>query len=233
MSPEICLRCGARSLSVCSAVDDARLGRIAALAVPETIAPGRGFIAEGEPANDFFNVTAGTARLFKLLPDGRRQITGFASVGDFLGLAAAAEYAFSAEAIDAVRCCRFSRPRLILLLAEFPALEDRLLQVAAHELTAAQEQMLLLGRKSARERVASFLLARARQPSSGGVARGVRLPMSRADIADYLGLTLETVSRTLTTLRAARLIAIPRAGEITILDAGRLHSIAGGFAVRA
>lgn len=205
------------------------------------IPAGATFIEEGQPATAFFNVTRGTARLFKLLADGRRQITGFAHVGHLLGLAVSDTFAFSAEAIEPVQLCRFSRPRLRALLDDFPAMEKRLLEVAANELVAAQEQMLLLGRKTARERVASFLLMQSRQVQSrqgqsrqGGVSEAlpgwIPVPMTRSDIADYLGLTIETVSRTLTRFRAEGLIEIPSHAALVIRDREALGNLADGLA---
>jgi len=225
---EPCASCDARPNSVCSAIDDRDLERLAAVAVVSKAEPGRAFINEGERATSFFNVTAGTARLFKLLPDGRRQITGFAGAGHFLGLAVSDTYAFSAEAIGLVFYCRFARPRLREVLDDFPALERRLLGVASNELVAAQEQMLLLGRKTAKERVASFLLARSVEtpPCTGPVQR-LSLPMTRSDIADYLGLTIETVSRTLTRLKMDRVIGIPNISDILIHDQHALEALAG------
>jgi CRP/FNR family transcriptional regulator len=234
--PLPCGQCEARPFSVCNAIDDADLARLAALAHPFAVDAGRSFIDEGDPAENFFNVTVGTAKLFKMLPDGRRQITGFAGMGHFLGLAVSATYAFGAEAVEPMRVCRFSRARLRLLLEDFPALERRLLEAASTELVAAQEQMLLLGRKTARERLASFLIARAegQTPVPSGCthrSRGsaVHLPMTRTDIADYLGLTIETVSRTLTRLRAEKLIEIPTPSEIVIRDGSALESLASGL----
>lgn len=235
-APEPCASCDARPLSVCNAIGDADLGRLAAIAVVSEVAAGQCFIDEGEPATSFFNVTAGTAKLFKLLPDGRRQITGFVGPGHFLGLAVSDTYAFSAEAIERVRFCRFQRAKLRKLLDDFPLMEKRLLEVAANELVAAQEQMLLLGRKTARERLASFLLARAEQQTMAPAgcahvarARAIHLPMTRTDIADYLGLTIETVSRTLTRLRGDRLIEIPSPSEIVLSNAPALENLAAGM----
>lgn len=222
-----CDHCDARPSSVCNAIPDHLLDRLAAASVVLDIPPGTTFITEGEPATAFFNVTRGTAKLFKLLPDGRRQITGFAHLGHFLGLAVSDTFAFSAEAIDPVKLCRFSRARLRVLLDDFPAMEKRLLEVAANELVAAQEQMLLLGRKTARERLASFLVMQSRggapcQPQR----RRIALPMTRSDIADYLGLTIETVSRTLTYFRTERLIDIPAQSELLIQDLEALENLA-------
>jgi CRP/FNR family transcriptional regulator len=225
-----CLTCEARQTSVCNAIADADLGRLAAIAIVTEAPAGRTFIDEGEPADCFFNITAGRAKLFKLLPDGRRQITGFAGVGHFLGLAVSDTYAFSAEAIEPVRYCRFSRTRLRKLLDDFPLMEKRLLEVAANELVAAQEQMLLLGRKTARERLASFLLMQSRQGLPCGHARRrFTLPMTRGDIADYLGLTIETVSRTLTWLRGQRMIELVAQNELMICNQRALESLAGGL----
>ena len=230
-----CAGCDARPFSVCNALDLRDLERLALLAVGLYVDAGRTFIEEGDPAEHFFNVTAGTAKLFKLLPDGRRQITGFAAMGTFLGLAVSSTYAFGAEAVEPMRICRFSRPKLRALLDNFPAMEKRLLEVASNELVAAQEQMLLLGRKTARERLASFLVTRAGCVSNGAspcgqrIAEKVTLPMTRSDIADYLGLTIETVSRTLTRFKSERLIDIPNAAEIVIRDHGALASLATGL----
>jgi CRP/FNR family transcriptional regulator, anaerobic regulatory protein len=220
-----CFTCEARALSVCSAIPDGDMSRLTTIMAVAEAAAGQGFIDEGEPATCFFNITAGTAKLFKLLPDGRRQITGFVGPGQFLGLAVSDTYAFSAEAIEQVRYCRFPRAALRAVLDDFPQLE-----VASNELVAAQEQMLLLGRKTARERLASFLLAQSRQGMPCGHSRRqFRVPMTRVDIADYLGLTIETVSRTLTRLRAEALIDIVSLSGLVISDPSGLENVAGGL----
>jgi CRP/FNR family transcriptional regulator, anaerobic regulatory protein len=227
---EACAHCGARTQSVCNAIPDTELRRLREASTTHTVAPGSSFITEGEAASAFFNITRGTAKLYKLLPDGRRQITGFAGIGHFLGLAVSATYAFSAEAIEPLQYCRFSRPKLRVLLDDFPAMEKRLLELASNELVAAQEQMLLLGRKTARERVATFLLAQSRLGAVCPIPRThFALPMTRGDIADYVGLTIETVSRTLTKLRSDGLVDIPNQTEIVIRNRARLERIAEGI----
>jgi len=225
-----CATCDARHLSVCNAVPDLELNRLAAIATVMDVPAGQCFIDEGEPARSFFNMTSGTAKLIKLLPDGRRQITGFVTIGHFLGLAVSDTYAFSAEAIGPLRCCRFQRSKLRDLLDDFPLMEKRLLEVATNELVAAQEQMLLLGRKTARERLASFLLLQSRQGTPcGEPRRRFVMPMTRGDIADYLGLTIETVSRTLTRLRSDRLIDFASQSEVIITSPAALEQLAGGL----
>ena len=234
---DVCVHCQARPFSVCSVIGDADLEMLGAAAVTMSVQPGHTFIQEGDPAEHFFNVTAGTAKLYKMLPDGRRQVTGFAGVGYFLGLAVSSSYAFSAESLDPVRICRFSRSKLRGLLDDFPALEKKLLEVASHELVVAQEQMLLLGRKTARERLASFLVARANLlPHCAGAGAAVlgmkeriHLPMTRSDIADYLGLTIETISRTLSRFKAEKMIEIPNNSEIVVLKHAALDGIATGM----
>jgi CRP/FNR family transcriptional regulator len=227
--PDPCVACDARPHSVCAAIDERDLHRLAAVAVALHYDPGQSFIEEGDRAESFFNITGGTVRLYKLLPDGRRQITGFAHAGDFLGLAVSTIYGFSAEAIDRVDVCRFSRPKMYSLLSDFPEMEKRLLATAGNELLAAQEQMLLLGRKTARERLASLLVRLSVDAAPCAPPRhAVHLAMTRGDIADYLGLTIETVSRTFTRFRTDRLIALPAVNDVTLLDRPRLVRIAEG-----
>jgi len=222
--------CDVRAITVCNAIADADLARLATIAVVTEVPAGQCFIDEGEPAHCFFVITAGTAKLFKLLPDGRRQIIRFVGPGQFFGLAASDIYTFSAEAIEAVRYCRFQRAKLRALMDDFPLMEGRLLEVASDELVAAQEQMLLLGRKTARERLASFLLAQSRQGMpSGHSRRRFRLPMTRIDIADHIGLTIETVSRTFTRLCAERLIDIGSQNWVAICDPVALEMLARGM----
>jgi CRP/FNR family transcriptional regulator len=224
--------CDVRAITVCKAVADADLARLATSAVVTEVPAGQCFIDEGDPANVLFVVTAGTAKLFKLLPDGRRQIIGFVGPGQFLGLAESEAYAFSAEAIEPVYYCRFQRAKLRTLLDDFPLMEKRLLEVASDELVAAQEQLLLLGRKTARERLASYLLMQGRQGLPSGCSRRqFKLPITNIDIADYVGLTIETVSRTFTRLQAEGLIDIVSQGQIVIRDPVALEQLAGGLPI--
>lgn len=227
-------RCGAcevRDLSICGALSAAELARLRSVSYSRHARPEETVIEEGDPATDLYNVVRGTVKLYKLLPDGRRQVTGFLYPGDFLGIALNDVYAYSAEAIEPLELCRFPRRGLEALLAEFPRLQRRLLGDAAHELVTAQDQMLLLGRKTARERVASFLLSLSRRAARRHApASPVDVPMSRTDIADFLGLTTETVSRAITGLTRAKLIAPEGRRRITILDINRLTSLADGGA---
>lgn len=219
-----CDTCEIREISVCRSLAPNEMARLQAIITSVTVESGRSIIHEGNPAEHLFNVVSGAVKLYKLLSDGRRQITGFLFPGDFLGIALNETYVYSADALTPVRLCRFPRHRLEALLKEVPSLEHALLDEVATELVAAQDQMLLLGRKTARERVASFLLMLAKRAERHRrPANPVALPMSRSDIADYLGLTTETVSRTLTQLRHSKTIEVHGRGEIEILDRAALQ----------
>lgn len=194
--------------------------------VPQAVAAGKAVFIEGDPAENFYEVLSGTVRLHKLLPDGRRQITGFLTAGHLLGLSHANAYVYSAEAVGPVTVLCYPRARLDRLMDEVPGLARRLLAAASDELRQAQDQMLLLGRKTAPEKMASFLVTLA--ALKGEDADELDLPMSRNDIADYLGLTMETVSRTLAKLKRERLIALPTHTRVELLDRNRLGELAAG-----
>src|SRR5262249_1421954 len=155
------------------------------------------------------NVIDGLIRLYKLLPDGRRQIVGFALPGDFLGMTTAERQEFSADAIGPVTVCQFAQAPFARFAADKPDLLRRINEFIVLELNRRRRHMGLLGRRSAEEKVATFLVGwRDRLAELRGVADVVPLPMSRQDIADYLGLTIETVSRTFTKLGRDGIIEI-------------------------
>ncbi|MBI3453200.1 MAG: cyclic nucleotide-binding domain-containing protein [Rhodospirillales bacterium] len=224
-----CDDCAIREASVCSVLKQDELIRLRGISTIGHLESGGTVFHEGDPAEHLSNVIEGSVKLYKLLPDGRRQVTGFLFPGDFLGVALNETYAYSAEAMSKLRICRFPRRRLEGLLNELPKLEHRLLEVAGNEIVAAQDQMLLLGRKTARERVASFLLILRRHAEQRRQQLNpVDLPMSRADIGDYLGLTTETVSRTFTQLRKDGIIGLPAQGKVDIRRRDALENIAEG-----
>jgi CRP/FNR family transcriptional regulator len=224
-----CDTCAARDFSACAPLDAEEQKRLVAIMHTLEAEAGKTIIDESEPANYVFNLTSGAVKIYKLLPDGRRQITGFLFAGDFLGLTHNETYAYTAEALTPTRMCRFPRQKLEALLTELPKLERRLLGMASHELAAAQDQMMLLGRKSARERLVSFLLMLSDGAARHGLPNDpVPLPMSRTDIADYLGLTIETVSRTVSRLRNDRLIQLLDERRVRLTNVGALREIAAG-----
>lgn len=228
LSADGCGSCSARRLSVCCVLESDGLRKLNAASDRISFAPGDLLVREGDPAGHLFNITGGDVRVHKLLPNGRRQIVGFLSAGDFLGLASGDRYAFSAEALTEGSACRFRKNEYRRLLAEMPDLEHALLDRASNELKAAHDQILLLGRKTAIERLASFLVELAnRAVRAGGDGRKVTLPMSRAEIADYIGLTPETVSRTTTELKTRGIIRSPSMDTISIEKPVDLRILAG------
>ncbi|BAI75291.1 CRP/FNR family transcriptional regulator (plasmid) [Azospirillum sp. B510] len=189
---------------------------------------------EGDAAGSVFRVLSGMVRLYKMLPDGRRQIIGFLQAGEMMGLAFADQYLYTAETVTATTIQRIPRLELDALMDAQPAFARRLLSTTTSELMAAQDQMVLLGRKTAAEKVATFLMRLGDRKGAGkgdgkGDGRTIDLPMSRGDIADHLGLTTETVSRTLTKLKSTRLIRILVGGKLELLDRDALADLAGGF----
>jgi CRP/FNR family transcriptional regulator, anaerobic regulatory protein len=156
---------------------------------------------EDEPTIAVYMVTHGTARLYKMLDDGRRQILGFALPGDFLGLSVSDRYTYSVEAISQVAACQFPRAPFLSFLQANPQSLYSMLQASLRETSAARDHMLLLGRGSAEQRLAEFIISwRARIGRAGVLSNLVPLPMPRYDVADFLGLTIETVSRVLSKL---------------------------------
>ena len=178
--------------------------------------------AEGDSADCWFKVVSGTVRICKLMADGRRHIADFFYAGDCFGLDEAGERAFAAEAIGEVIVMRFNRSATERLIDERPALARRLCNMTLRNLAHAQTRLLLLGRMTAPERVASFLFEFAERRD---VLRVLDLPMSRSDIADYLGLTIETVCRVLSALKRDGVIAIPHPQRIEICDREALETI--------
>ena len=223
-----CQGCEVRDKAVCGVLDRGQLAQFKSLGWLLKLGTGQTLFHEGDPATRVFTVTRGTLKLYKLLPDGRRQVTGFMHPGDFLGMSVDDEHAFSAEALEDTTLCWFPRNRFDDFVEEHAPMERELYRMAAHELAAAQQQMVLLGRKTATERLASFLILLARRAAKipGREPNLVKLPMSRSDIADYLGLTKETVSRVLSALRRDRLIRLRAVEEIEIVDAEGLEQLA-------
>ena len=168
------------------------------------------------------------------MPDGRQQIVGLLFAPDFVGRAYCETNPYFAEAATAVELCCFPRDRFEALLKEFPGLEHRLFERTLNELDSAREWMVLLGRKTATEKVASFLFLLAKRAQMTGCPHGpaaaytlFELPLSRADIADYLGLTIETVSRQITKLRAQGHIDLVNTQQLSVPSINVLCNAAG------
>ncbi|MET0131788.1 MAG: helix-turn-helix domain-containing protein [Stenotrophomonas chelatiphaga] len=221
-----CLHCSVRHLAVCSALSPDEVQALERVTVSQPLALGATLARAGEPRLHVFTLTEGALRLVRTLADGRRQISGFVLPGDYLGLSGSDHHRFDIEAIAESRVCRVGLPQMKDLRARFPHLERKLLQRACQELDAAQDAALALGRLQPAEKLADFLLRlAAREALLGQSPLRVTLPMGRGDIADHLGLTMETVSRTFTKLRQQGLIALPHLNTVEILDEAGLQTL--------
>jgi CRP-like cAMP-binding protein len=176
---------------------------------------------ENEPAEYVYKVLSGSVRTYKVLNDGRRQIGAFYLPGDVFGLEIGDEHTFSAEAITDCKILVVKRGTLISLAQRDNEVARQLWAMTAAELQRAQDHILLLI-KTAQERVAGFLLEMAKRLAASSE---VDLPMSRQDIADYLGLTIETVSRTLTQLEKGAAIAVPTSRKIVLRNRAALSRL--------
>ena len=190
--------------------------------MPVMLAKGEELFAEGDDAEHFYQVVSGAIRSYKLLSDGRRQIDAFHLPGDTFGLEAGSEHRFSAEAVGDVQVIAYRRNRLSALIEDDSAFRDRIMTATLRSLQRAQDHMLLLGRKTAQEKLATFLLDMAERISLDD--EHFELPMQRSDIADHLGLTIETVSRTLT--------QFARSGLIRLIPAGRSIALCNKMALK-
>ncbi len=226
---EVCATCGSRVAGLCKAMDAAALDDISGESDRLTM-PARSLVfREGDTANRVFSIMSGIAKLTRLLPDGKQQVVGFRFPGDIIGYTNRQEYPFDAELLTNAQLCRLDRPKLDKLLTRYPSMEHRLLDLCMQELTTTQEQLVTVGRRPAEARVAAFLvsLLDARR-LRGDAPRVLEMPMTRADIADFLGLTLETVSRSFTAFRKRGWLQEPEHMKVELLDLEALSGLADG-----
>lgn len=223
-----CRACEVRHQALCTAMADEHLHRLEDITSPVLLQPNQALLRQGDPCRKVYSLTSGMIRLFTDLPDGRRQITDFLMPGDYLGLVDDDLHSQSAEAVVASSLCAFPINQMELLMDEFPSLRERLHRMTRAALRQAHDSQLMLGRLAPLEKLAGFLLmldARTNHHPRHG--RRLQLAMSRTDIADHLGLTIETVSRCFTRLKAQGLIRLPEAHLVEIPHEGRLAEIAG------
>ena len=187
-------------------------GPLDLMGAPMSFARNVEIYGESEPADYLYKVVSGTVRTYKVLTDGRRQVGGFYVAGDIFGLETGDEHTFSAEAITECKVLVIKRSTVVALAERDHDVSRALWTITGNELRRVQDHIMLLV-KSAQERVASFLLEMSARISADNA---VELPMSRQDIADYLGLTIETVSRTLTILENASTIELSSSRRIVL-----------------
>lgn len=234
--PILCQSCEVRHQGLCGALDSEQLLALSRHTQVVRRAAGTELIAEESEITSYANILHGVVKLTKMLEDGRQQVVGLKFAPDFLGRIYGTQNTLSAEAASDVELCRIPRTALEEVLEDNPALKRKLLEQALRDLDNAREWMLTLGRKTAGEKVASFLhlIATHINPVAEterkcGEYMGARfdLPLSRADIADFLGLTIETVSRQLTKLRKEEVITVINNRTFIIPDLARLEQYCG------
>ena len=225
-----CTSCPVRSTSFCNVVPNRDLKAFAKKRRSVRYEPRQTIICEGEPAISIFNVVSGVVKLTRSLPDGRTHIIGFRLPGELFATSENDTYTSSAEAITAVELCRFSRSFLTRGVRDYPRLQTRLLNLSYKQLAASEDQVLLLGQMTAQEKVARFLCVYGRKPfcNDKKQLQCAQLPMNRIEIAGFLGLTVETVSRVLSSFRRNGIITVGRASHaIHVVDLDALERVAG------
>ncbi|MBX9456590.1 MAG: Crp/Fnr family transcriptional regulator [Rhizobium sp.] len=226
--PIVCRSCEARHGGICGALTPEQLAELSRYTTRRTIEAGGELHGQGEPIHSYANILRGVVKLTKMLPDGRQQIVGLQFAPDFIGRPFSTESALSADAATAIEVCALPKAALDRMVNNAPDLERRLHNQTLVELDEARDWMLTLGRKTAREKVASFLylIATHIDPSQAEVM-DFELPLTRQDIGDFLGLTIETVSRQMTKLRQEKVIHVENNRSVTVHDLSRLAEIAG------
>lgn len=237
--PTPCAQCGVRKNAICRVLDVHReLPEMARIVRHKSFAPGQLIMSDQEPVTFLGTVLEGTVKLEKVMADGRKQILGLLFPSDFLGRAHARQSPYYAVALEPVKLCYAEATSFHRLLETFPKLESSLFERTLEALDHSREWMMLLGRKTARERVASLLYLltarrlgeEARLEGAADVRATCIIPLSRGEIAEFLGLTTETVSRQFGELKAAGIIVPLSAREYTVpsLKALREASEQGG-----
>ena len=227
-----CDECPIRHRAICSECKSDELELLDQIKSYRTFEAGETIVWAGEEADFVGSIVSGVAMLQRNMADGRRQMVGLLLPSDFVGRPGRSIAPYDVVAASQVVLCRFLRRRFESLIEEIPSLETRLLQMTLDELDAAREWMLLLGRKTAREKIASLLVIMAKRCTAlgGGNSSGrlsFDLPLTREAMADYLGLTIETVSRQMTSLRKAGLIELVGTRHVTIPNIALLLVEAG------
>ncbi len=233
-----CASCAIRERAICAYCEPDELETLDAIKSYRAYAKGSEIVVAGERTPFVASIVSGVVSLSKTLADGRRQVIGLQFQSDFLGGAFRDDASCDAVAASDVLLCQFERAAFDRLLRDTPHLRDRLLDLTLDELDAARDWMTLLGQKTAREKVAAFLLMiakrsvppGARSPASG-VATVAELPITRAEIGEHLGLTIETVSRQLSKLKAERLIDFETTRRFRIPNVSALAAEAGDLSV--
>lgn len=227
--PRVCMSCEARHHGICGSLREDELLELSRHSFQSEHQPGEELIGDAEDVNSYATVLSGVVKLTKILQDGRQQVVGLQFAPDFLGRLFAKQSSLNADAASKVRLCRLPKGSIEQLVKNNPKLEAKLFEQTLRELDEAREWMVTLGRKTASEKVASFLylIASHVDPTRQTGSVSFELPLSRTDIADFLGLTIETVSRQFTKLRSTHVIEVQNHRHITVGSLEYLRDLCG------
>jgi CRP/FNR family transcriptional regulator len=223
-----CESCSIRKNSICGVLSNQQLNDLYGKSAIKYFKAGDILILNDASGRDAFTVKSGDLMLFKILNDGRRQVLGFLFKGDFMGVDKRDESGIGIQALTDVEICHFQPGYFYKFVHEAPKLEEEILRLTMVDLSNARSHLTLLGRKTAVERVASFIqYIVAKGVQSGGAVGTAFLHMTRGDIADYLGLTTETVSRVFSMLKRDGSIQLFELGGVRLLKPEKIEAIAG------
>ncbi len=230
-----CESCPIRHRAVCASCEADELKRLEAIKYYRTYDAGQTIMWRGDRMEFVASVVSGTATIEHLTEDGRKQTSGLLFPSDFIGRPGRDVAVYDVVAVTDVTLCCFRRQQFEDLIDTTPHIAQRMLEMALDELDSARDWMFLLGRKTARERIASFLMLIERRATAPGLSIGasssqIELPLTRAAMSDFLGLTLETVSRQFSKLKNEGLIRLEGKRLVTIVDTAALKEAAGEMA---
>ncbi|MCR9215376.1 MAG: helix-turn-helix domain-containing protein [Proteobacteria bacterium] len=224
-----CDSCAAHKKAICSSLEGQALDRFRTKGRTRIIKVGEPLFFESEDIRYFYTVISGEVRLCNILEDGRRQVVGFRSCGDKVGEHFGGKYLYDAEAVCDTIVCQFPVRELEMQMQQSPEMRAKLMKIMQEEISELQQHTILLGRKTPIEKIATFLKNRASKLNLVGEENiEISLSMGRSDIADYLGLTVETVSRTISKLKAEKVIDVPSAHAVVVRDIQQLAVLADG-----
>ena len=221
-----CSECNIRPYSFCRCLKEEKLKEFSKISSEKKFKNKENIFLQQDDAKNIYNITEGNVKIYQLIDDGRIQIIGFLYPGDFFGSYKNGKYNYCAEAIGNARVCIFEQKKLDYYIENNMALAKELLNQTSHELTLAQDRMGVLGKLDATERLAKFLMNISEQRKRIGWQNNpLSLPMTRQDIADYLGLTIETVSREVSKLKTSNIVKVLSSKQIYINDFNKLSNL--------
>ena len=228
-TPAPCAKCGSRVAGVCASLDVAGLDDVSHETRRTSVSPRHVLFREGDDATHIVMLMRGSAKLSRQMPDGKQQVLGFRFEGDILGFTSGRQFNADAEMLTEGSVCRVSRRDFEGLMARYPAMQRRMVDLCTQELERTQEQLVTVGRRQAEQRVAAFLLSLAAAQRMRNLnTQAFEMPMTRAEIGDLLGLALETVSRAFSALRRRGLVCEPGGNRLELPQLAALLALAEG-----